>query len=69
MGECGEEMEVDISLSSETWPKRMKGGVTRKRLGVHRGVISFCSYLFKANFILKYNIHTESIHVLSVQLN
>lgn len=70
VGGFGEEMEVDTSSRNLALkePNRVRGRVARKRLGVHRGVISFCSYLFKVNFILKYNIHTERVHVLTVQL-
>lgn len=64
---CGEEMEVGISSRNLVLkePDGVRGGVARRRHRVHRGGISFCSYLFKVNFMLKYNIHTERVHVLS----
>lgn len=56
VGGCGEEKEVGISSRNLVLkePNGVRGGVARRRHRVQRGGISFCSYLFKVNFILKY---------------
>lgn len=62
---------VSTHLFRKLVSERLKaggGGLLEKKNRSTEGLISFCSYLFKVNLILKYNMHTERAHSV-VQLD